>query len=135
MNKPAGLDNCLTFINCQLQPKIRPAPHSENGGQLRAVTISRQCGSGALVVAGKLAERLQPHSPKGAPPWTVFDRNLMEKVLEDHHLPKRLAYQSGRHRVTQQRPLRRLQPRPLQTPDAFNGTGKRRHQQQQSGAG
>lgn len=24
-------------------------------------------------------------------PWTVFDRNLVEKVLEDHYLPKSLA--------------------------------------------
>jgi cytidylate kinase len=101
MNNPAGFDRCLTFINCQLQPKTRPVSHSESGAQMRAVTISRQCGSGALVVAGKLAERLQSHSPKGAPPWTVFDRNLMEKVLEDHNLPKRLAKYLPEDRISQ----------------------------------
>jgi hypothetical protein len=61
------------------------------GGVRRAVTISRQAGCGALVVAEKLAHYLQEHSPKDACPWTVFDRNLMEKVLEDHNLPTRLA--------------------------------------------
>jgi cytidylate kinase len=55
------------------------------------VTISRQAGCGALAVAQKLAEYLQSRSLKDACPWTVFDRNLMDKVLEDHNLPTRLA--------------------------------------------
>src|SRR5262249_1159340 len=46
---------------------------------------------GALEVAEKLAAYLQPHTPKEAPAWTVFDRNLVEKVLEDHHLPQRIG--------------------------------------------
>jgi Cytidylate kinase-like family len=91
MNYQGGLDRCLTFVNCQLQPskvsggRDRYIPHP------RAVTISRQAGCGALIVAEKLARYLQSCSPKDAPPWTVFDRNLMDKVLEDHNLPARLA--------------------------------------------
>jgi hypothetical protein len=42
-------------------------------------------------VAEKLAAYLQPHTPKDAPVWTVFDRNLVERVLEDHHLPQRIG--------------------------------------------
>jgi cytidylate kinase len=91
MDTGIGLDRCLTFINCQLQPTDRPALFKENGAPSHAVTISRQAGCGALAVAEKLAKMLQAHSPKDAPPWTVFDRNLMEKVLEDHHLSGRLA--------------------------------------------
>jgi hypothetical protein len=91
MSVGIGLDRCLTFINCQMQPANRPVPFAENGARGQAITLSRQAGCGALVVAEKLAALLQAHSPKGAPPWTVFDRNLMEKVLEDHHLPARLA--------------------------------------------
>ncbi|MEK7707581.1 MAG: cytidylate kinase-like family protein [Verrucomicrobiota bacterium] len=91
MNVGIGLDRCLSFINSQLQPADRSALFTENGARGHAVTISRQAGSGALVVAEKLAQLLQAHSPKGVPPWTVFDRNLMEKVLEDHHLPGRLS--------------------------------------------
>jgi cytidylate kinase len=34
---------------------------------------------------------LQARQPGQPCPWTVFDRNLVEKVLEDHHLPSRLA--------------------------------------------
>lgn len=91
MNAGIGLDRCLSFVNSQLQPADRSVSFKENGAHGFAVTLSRQAGCGALVVAEKLAELLQAHSPKAAPPWTVFDRNLMEKVLEDHHLPARLS--------------------------------------------
>lgn len=47
-------------------------------------------GSGGRTVAAQLAEYLQSHVP-GHCHWTVFDRNLMEKVLEDHHLSKHIA--------------------------------------------
>jgi len=66
-------------------------PWAGDGDRRRAVTISRQTGSGAHRVAEKLAACLQAHNPKDAPPWTVFDRNLVEKVLDDHNLPQRLA--------------------------------------------
>jgi Cytidylate kinase-like family len=56
-----------------------------------AITISQQTGSGAHEIAERLAGLLQSTEPKGNPPWTVFDRNLVEKVLEDHYLPKSLA--------------------------------------------
>jgi cytidylate kinase len=88
MKTDVGLDRCLAFINCQLAPA---KPARKPAAQRMAVTISRQAGCGALVVAEKLAALLQAAAPKDAPPWTVFDRNLMEKVLEDHHLPARLA--------------------------------------------
>jgi cytidylate kinase len=57
----------------------------------RAVTISRQAGCGAFVVAEKLAHYLQGHAIGNACPWMVFDRNLMDKVLQDHNLPACLA--------------------------------------------
>jgi cytidylate kinase len=90
MIESAGLEHCLSFINCQLQDGGKSGTHAD-GGVRRAVTISRQAGCGALAVAGKLAEYLQSRSPRGALPWTVFDQNLMDKVLEDHNLPTRLA--------------------------------------------
>jgi hypothetical protein len=101
MNVQHGLERALTFINCQLQPAgSAPTP---NTGPVprRAVTISRQTGSGAYIVAEKLAAYLQARTPKDACPWTVFDRNLVEKVLEDHHLPDRLARFMPEDRITE----------------------------------
>jgi len=44
-----------------------------------------------MAVAQKLADYLQARTPEREAPWTVFDKNLVERVLEDHHLPQRLA--------------------------------------------
>ncbi len=90
MNQP-NLDRCFSFINCQLQPPRAAQVAYRERLQRRAITISRQSGSGAHAVAEKLVEFLQARAPEGACPWTVFDRNLVEKVLEDHHLPGSLA--------------------------------------------
>jgi cytidylate kinase len=67
----------------------------------RAVTISRQTGSGAHAVGEELAEYLQAHSPKNTPPWTLFDRNLVEKVLQDHNLPERMARFLAEDRISE----------------------------------
>ena len=91
MNLAHGLERCRTFIDVQLQPTSKGRTFAGQGGFWRAVTMSRQTGSGAHIVAEKLAARLQARSPQDACPWTVFDRNLVEKVLEDHNLPQRLA--------------------------------------------
>jgi cytidylate kinase len=91
MNLAHGLERCRTFINTQLQPGGKGLTPAEQGGLWRAVTMSRQTGSGAHSVADKLAAHLQAHAPKDARPWTVFDRNLVETVLEDHNLPQHLA--------------------------------------------
>jgi hypothetical protein len=56
-----------------------------------AITISRETGSGAHEVAELLAGLMQKTGPKGPCAWTVFDRQLIEKVLEEHNLPKELA--------------------------------------------
>jgi cytidylate kinase len=91
MSTQYSLERCRTFIDAQFQGAGKTAIPANGGAPRRAVTISRQTGSGAHSVAEKLADILQAHAPKDACPWTVFDRNLVEKVLEDHHLPRHLA--------------------------------------------
>ena len=90
MNTNLSLEKCLAFVNCQLQP---PRKGSERNGHNRrlAVTFSRQAGCGAHAIAEKLAQRLQERGAGTGAPWTLFGRNLVEKVLENHSLPKRLA--------------------------------------------
>jgi cytidylate kinase len=91
MSIDTRLERCFAYVNSQLKPARGLVPHTR-GGELRpAVTISRQTGSGGHSVAEELATYLQARSAKDACPWTVFDRNLVEKVLEDHNLPTRLA--------------------------------------------
>ena len=59
--------------------------------QLPAVTISRETAAGAVTIAKMVAERLDRTEESDEQcPWAVFDRNLAEKVLEDHNLPTKL---------------------------------------------
>jgi hypothetical protein len=96
-----SFERCKAFIDCQLQPAGKPRVSARNGERWRAVTISRQTGSGAHAVGEELANYLQAHSPKDAPPWTMFDRDLVEKVLEEHHLPERMARFLAEDRISE----------------------------------
>ena len=55
------------------------------------VTISRQAGAGAETVVRLLADKLNVKPAKDEHPWTVFDKNLIGKVLEDQNLPQEIA--------------------------------------------
>jgi cytidylate kinase len=92
MKAQLGLDRALSFININLQPTGTGQVSTREGLLRRAVTISRQAGSGAHHVAEKLAALLQVHTPPEAAPWTVFDRNLVDKVIQEHELPERMAH-------------------------------------------
>ena len=85
------MDGYLEFINSQWRPMGPRSKEASGRRQMDVVTISRQAGSGANAVADPLVARMQTEAPKDACPWTIFDRNLVEKVLDDHDLPGRLA--------------------------------------------
>jgi len=89
MDKADAFARCLTYLNRQLETKGRSA-HMRYPPRM-AVAISRQTGTDADSIAEKLAEYVQAHGPADEQPWTVLDKDLMAKVLEDHHLPARLA--------------------------------------------
>ena len=94
----ASLDRCFSFINSHtVAPGRTVAPPRVR----RAVTLSRQAGCGAVMIAEKLAHYLQQHSPHEEAKWTVFDRELMDKVLADHNLPKYLAQFLPEDRISQ----------------------------------
>ena len=81
-------DQCLSFIHSQLDPG---AEHPLAPLKLRpTVTLSRQCGCGAMAIATELASFLQARAPAQSH-WTVFDKNLVAKVLEEHKLPQTIA--------------------------------------------
>ena len=58
-------------------------------GTSPVVTISRQCGAEGGAIASRTAEILTEMG-HGKHPWVVVDKNLAERVIEDHHLPKRI---------------------------------------------
>ncbi len=91
MQAQIPLEKCLPFLSTELNPGRVPIVRLPGSSPPLSVTISRQSGSGAHIVASRLAEYFQAHEPDPSCPWAIFDRNLVEKVLEDHHLPGRFA--------------------------------------------
>ncbi len=65
--------------------------HSELGQdkipQGPCITISRETGAGSDMVSEHLIDFLKAHIKNKSINWSIFDRNLIEKVIEDHHLP------------------------------------------------
>lgn len=91
MNAPIDFGQFLSFINCQLKPNAQALVPGDTKLRWRTVTISRQAGSGGHRIAEELAQLLHLHSPEGSASWVVLDRELIEKVLELHHLPAYLS--------------------------------------------
>lgn len=85
MWKNINFERCFSYINSQVA--------AESGSRMAVrpcITISRQCGAGGRTVASRLSEYLQTRIPVPGK-WPVFDKNLIEKVLEDHQLSKSLV--------------------------------------------
>ncbi|MCU0772275.1 MAG: cytidylate kinase-like family protein [Verrucomicrobia bacterium] len=91
MHTGIGYEQCLSFINCEISPAKPVRGKRTAPSRFRALTLSRLAGSGAHAIAEQLAGRLQAKAVPGQRPWTVFDRELVTRVLEDHHLPARMA--------------------------------------------
>lgn len=85
MSDLQGIERCAAFITAQVhEPRRGAAPRR------LAITVSRQTGAAEPAAVEPLLRLLQSRTPKGERPWTVFDKNLVEKVLEDHHLSSEL---------------------------------------------
>jgi cytidylate kinase len=68
----------------------RAAAEARNAPPQPFVTISRQAGAGGRTLARALAERLNATDPVDRP-WTVWDRELVEKVAREEHIPVSLV--------------------------------------------
>lgn len=100
MNALSTYDRCLSYIDCHLNAPKAPTRLPSRHPRPPAITISREAGAGGHSVAERLAERLRREQKPTDCPWTVFDRNLVTKVLEDHDLPQRLAQFMPEDRVS-----------------------------------
>lgn len=92
-------DQCLSFLNSEIAPNARKPARQTT--RFRSVTLSRDAGSGGNTVAEMLIEKLKEKDPKAPRPWTLFNRNLIEQVMQDHNLPTRLAKFFPEDRLTE----------------------------------
>ena len=55
------------------------------------ITVSRETGTSAKLVCEELIKFFnEKNVTPDSPDWTIFDKNLIEKVLDDHKLPNTL---------------------------------------------
>ncbi len=103
MNMSSGFDQCRSFIDAHVRAGQKPrAAHIES---VKCVTISRQSGCGAHAFAEHLADTgfRFIFLPRLSATWTIFDGDLVEAVLRDHHLlsARRLAAFMPEDKVSQ----------------------------------
>lgn len=80
--------NSTLYSQCHAYLHTLNEPMENHSGVLRAVTLSREAGAGAISIGELLADYLREHTEGGNQrPWTVFDRDLVKKVIKDHKLP------------------------------------------------
>jgi cytidylate kinase len=87
MWKDVGSEKWMSVVDQSLDPKSKDSVETPAGP---TITISRATGVGGYTVASRLAEYLQTHAPCPSG-WTVWSKNLVQKVLEDHRLQGRVA--------------------------------------------
>ena len=87
MDAHKGFDKARAYLSTQMRKTSAREERSTHSAVF--VTISRESGSGGLVVAEHLVEMLNERGA-GEPEirWAVFDKNLLEKVIGDNELPE-----------------------------------------------
>jgi len=87
METHASIDKAKAYFDVQLT-----RPESARRVALGPfITISRESGSGGSALAEELSRRLDRFLTVEQPHWTVFDRNLVEKMLEHYQLAASLS--------------------------------------------
>lgn len=80
--------SCVAYLESQSR---HPFPDYAKHIRRPAVTISRQVGARGSTIGRKLHDALNSEIGEPSAGWTLLDRNLMTRILEDNDLPKRLA--------------------------------------------
>lgn len=91
MKTAQRLDNLLTAIRSELYHQQRARDPQHNTAPANPfVTISRQAGAGGHSLGAALAADLNERDSRG-PAWSVWDRDLVEKVAAEHKIPEQLV--------------------------------------------
>lgn len=78
------------FLEAQLdEAKLNQSLRSNKTGP--TITLTNEVGAGAHTLARRIAERLNSVSQKNEIPWTVYDRELIDRVLAENRIHPFLA--------------------------------------------
>ncbi len=71
----------------KLSERSKSSMHTERNTK-PFITISRETGAGGFDFANKLLDRINSIKPEEK--WALFDKNILEKVMEDYEMPREL---------------------------------------------
>lgn len=100
MSLRPSFEQCAAYMDAQSRSAAAASPRRSRP-RPPFVTISREMGAGAVTLGEQLAAWLRARDRLADIPWTVFDRNLMAKALEEHRLPSNLAVFLPEDRVSE----------------------------------
>ncbi len=80
------VDLSKSYLFCQLQKQIDTITKGFHPRLLPFITISREAGTGESVITNSLLEYLNKMQPAGECPWTLYDKELVKKVVDDYYL-------------------------------------------------
>ncbi|MEW6197016.1 MAG: cytidylate kinase-like family protein [Bacteroidota bacterium] len=81
----SAYEKARVYIEKHSEEDIKLQKRRQNPGPI--ITISRETGVGANAICNKLVDYLNNFSIKDYNDWTYFDKDLINKVMEDHNLP------------------------------------------------
>ena len=90
MKRKDSLDTLLASIRAGLYLQQQRSDREARKGPIPFITISRQAGAGGRTFARALADRLNEADPEQRP-WSVWDRELVEKVAREEQIPVTLV--------------------------------------------
>jgi hypothetical protein len=92
-----GLEKCRRYIESHSHERKLNNRKFPAGP---CITISRETGTCAKCVSEELIKFFQGKSKENKSHWTIFDKNLIEKVLTDHQLPGFLEKLMGENKIS-----------------------------------
>ncbi len=75
------------YITSQVK-SLKHKIHHEKRAENPFVTISRQTGAYSFTIPLALCEYLKKNDRRAQCPWTVFDKELIDKITQEHNLPE-----------------------------------------------
>lgn len=80
-------NNYSSYISSQLKSLKSKLPNEQRRAN-PFVTISRQTGAYSFTIPMALCEYLKKNDRRAKCSWTVFDKELIKKIAEEHNLPE-----------------------------------------------
>jgi cytidylate kinase len=89
MLEAPSAESMKRYMQCQIQRAEKESQSSSTHPRAPFLTVSRQAGAGGITIGQKVVRLSNVSHNRVIPcPWTVFDRNLVDIILDHHDLPE-----------------------------------------------